>query len=128
MIRRILVLPLASLLVLVACAQQAIPPEFSELKAEVTILEISKYLGLLQDGYVDARQRRVLSHEQFVEAVKADRALFKVWNRYIEIRRTGDNDPAMWGEILTLIGKLEGIAMQYVPGAPDKKPAALTGG
>jgi len=120
---------LAIALLIASCAASKVPPEFASLKQDVTAVEISGYLGILREGYKDAHRNGQMPFDQFKQAVLADRAMTISWNRYLDIREAGGNDPAKWVAVVEAISDFERIIRQWVSiDALNQKPAALIGG
>jgi len=120
---------LAVAILIASCAASKVPPEFASLKQDVTLVELSGYQDVLRDGYKQAHANGQMPFETFKQAVLADRAMTIAWERYLDIRLAGGNDPAKWIAVVEGISDLERIIRQWVSiDLLNQKPAALIGG
>ncbi len=120
---------LAVVLLVASCAASKVPPEFASLKQDVTLVELGGYQDILRDSYKQAHANGQIPFETFKQAVLADRAMTIAWERYLDIRLGGGNDPAKWIAVVEGISDLERIIRQWVSvDLLNQKPAALIGG
>jgi len=101
--------------------QRVVPPLDSEwperiFKRLAAPVYVAGYLGALREVYVEIRRRNIMSHSEFVEAVKADQAATVAWNRFLDLKREKDETPGSWDEVLQTVRKLEKIVFPWLRG------------
>jgi len=123
---KIALLVLGLALSLWACAGKQLPPGYESLTTEANLAEGSKYITVLRDQYIQARQQGKLTPAQFQQAVKADESLKAVWNKFIEAVRAKNDTAGLWSQAISATSTLEGLLIAWIPGyAPSGKPAVL---
>ena len=95
-------------------AQRVVPPSWwkwpeCDFKRFVAPVYFGRYLGALREGYVEARRRNIMPHEQFVEAIKTDQAATLAWNRFIELKQEGAETVGSWKDVLQAVRTLEKV-------------------
>lgn len=124
---RMVGLVLVAALLLGACAAKELPTGYESLRSEVSLVEGSKYIQGLRDQYIAARQRGIITPDQFVLAVKADQTLSAAWNRMIAAVRAKSDSAAFWAEVIQATTTLENLLVSWIPNYTPvpNKPAVL---
>lgn len=114
-------------MVLGACAAKDLPTGYESLRSEVSLVEGSKYIQGLRDQYIVARQRGLITPDQFVLAVKADETLSVAWNRMVAAIRAKNDSAALWAEAIRATSTLENLLVSWIPNYTPvpNKPAVL---
>jgi len=123
-------IPLLLMLVLTlaSCASQNIPAGYESVRTEANLVEASAYIKAMRDSYISARQKGIMTPEQFQTAVKADQSLTAVWNRYLAAVKVKSDDYKLYAEVVQATTTLENLLIAWIPeftGTAKKKPALL---
>ena len=122
----VMLLVVAGLFALTACAAQQLPPGYASLRTESTLLEVSGYIKGLREAYIAARQTGKMDASQFALAVKADQSLTAVWSQLLAAQKVKADSYALWAQVIQSTTVLEGLIAAWIP--PDlatQKPPEL---